>query len=175
MCRAVFDKLKKAHNAYELLMNDSGHVDSDTDAATPFQGDAFGTAEDYASNTFGQAMNNNEVEADNLPPLMEVSDDEDNDEEDDEEEELEMVAMVAELEKSWEPPCEGAPCQDAPVADDDAPPLMTKTMMKRTTRKRRLLISKWTTQTLITTKATHNTNAMLIALLSEMAMESSLL
>ena len=105
-------------------MNDSGHVDSDTDAATPFQGDAFGTAEDYASDTFGQATNNNEVEADNPPPLMEVSDDEDDDEEDDEEEELEMAAMVAELEKSWEPPREGAPRQDATVADDDAPPLM---------------------------------------------------
>jgi len=124
-CR--FDKLKKAHDAYELLM--SFGVGSDTDAATPFQGDAFGTAEDYATDMFGQAMNDNIVEPDNPPPLMEVSDDEDDDEqdddkEDDEENESEMAAMVAELEKSWEPPREGAPRQDATVADDDAPPLM---------------------------------------------------
>ena len=69
----------------------------------PFQGDAFGTAEDYASDTFGQVME------DNLPPLMEVSDDEDdnNDSDEDEgedEEDEELAKMVAELEKSWEPP-----------------------------------------------------------------------
>ena len=126
LCHAVFDKLKKAHDAYELLMN-SG-VGSDTDAAMLFQGDAFGTAEDYASDTFGQATNDNEVEPDNPPLLMEVSDDEDDDEEDDNEEESEMVAMVAELEKSWEPPCKGAPRQDAmadnEVDHDEVPPLM---------------------------------------------------
>ena len=58
------------------------------------------TAEDYASDMFGQATNDNEVEPDNLPLLMEVSDDEDDDEDDDNEEELEMAAMVAELEKN---------------------------------------------------------------------------
>ena len=126
LCHAIFDKLKKAHDAYELLMN-SG-VGSDTDAATSFQGDAFRTTEDYASNTFGQAMNDNKVEPDNLPPLMEVSDNEDDDEEDDNEEESEMAAMVAELKKSWELPREGAPHQDAmannEVDHDEVPPLM---------------------------------------------------
>jgi len=105
LCHAVFHKLKKAHDAYELLT--SSGAGSDTDA-TPFQGDAFGTAEDYASDTFGQAVDNDE----NLPPLMEVSDDEDDDKDDDKEDEEEMVNMVAELEKSWELPREGAPHQD---------------------------------------------------------------
>ena len=99
-------------------MSSGASVGADTDVTTLFQGDAFGTAEDYASNTFGQAMNDNEVETDNLPPLMEVSDDEDDDKEDDKEDESEMAAMVAELEKSWEPPCKGAPHQDA-MADND--------------------------------------------------------
>ena len=94
MCHAVFDKLKKANDAYELLLN------ADT---VPFQGDAFGTAEDYESDTFRQIMDNDHTDADDPPPLMEVSDNEDNEEED-EEEELEMVNMVAELEKSWELP-----------------------------------------------------------------------
>ena len=122
LCHAVFDKLKKAHDAYKLLM--SSGVGSDTDAAMPFQGNAFGTTEDYASDMFGQAMNDNEVQPDNLPPLMEVSDDDDDDKDDDKEE----AAIVAELEKSWEPPCKRAPCQDA-MADnevdaDEVPPLM---------------------------------------------------
>jgi hypothetical protein len=129
LCRAVFDKLKKANDAYELLMNaeenSSSGADSDTDTV-PFQGDAFGTAEDYASDMFGQTMDDNQVDADDPPPLMEVSDDEDDDEEDDEEE-LEMANMVAELEKSWEPPRQGAPRQEAidgEVDADDPPPLM---------------------------------------------------
>ena len=89
----------------------------------PFQGNAFGTAEDYASDTFGQAME------DNPPPLMEVSDDEDDNDEDvedveDDEGDLELANMVAELEKSWEPPREGAPCQEAAVDDDNVPGLM---------------------------------------------------
>ena len=100
LCRAIFDKLKKAHDAYELLMSYGASVGADTDVATPFQGDTFRTTEDYASDMFGQAMNDNEVEPDNLPPLMEISDDEDDDEEDDEEDESELAAMVVELEKS---------------------------------------------------------------------------
>ena len=103
--------------------NSRSDADSDADIV-PFQGDAFGTAEDYALDTFGQTMDDN-VDAD-PPPLMEVSDDEDNDEEDDEEE-LEMANMVAELEKSWEPPRQGAPRQEAiddEVDADDPPPLM---------------------------------------------------
>ena len=90
------------NDAYKLLMNAEENsrsgADSDTDTI-PFQGDAFGTAEDYASDMFRQTMDDNQVDTDDLPPLMEVSDDED-----DNEEELEMVNMVAELEKSWEPP-----------------------------------------------------------------------
>ena len=81
-------------------MSSGASVGADTDVATPFQGDAFGTAEDYASDMFGQAMNDNEVEPDNPPPLMEISDDEDDDEEDNEEDRSELAAMVAELEKS---------------------------------------------------------------------------
>jgi len=127
LCRAVFDKLKKANDAYELLKsaeeNSSLGAGSDTEAML-FQGDAFGTAEDYASDTFGQATE------DNPPPLMEVSDDEDDDDEDDDEgdeddeDDLELAKMVAELEKSWEPPREGAPRQEAIVDDDDVPGLM---------------------------------------------------
>ena len=119
LCRTVFDKLKKANDAYEQLKsakeNSSLDAGSDTEAVL-FQGDAFGTAEEYASETFGQVMEDgNDVQSDNLPPLMEVSDDEDDDDEgdnegDNEDEEdleladLELANMVAELEKSWEPP-----------------------------------------------------------------------
>ena len=129
LCRAVFDKLKKANDAYELLksaeleQNSSLGVGSDTEAVLLFQGDAFGTAEDYASDTFGQAME------DNPPPLMEVSDNEDDDDEDvkddkDDEGDLELANMVVELEKSWEPPWEGAPRQEAAMDDDNVPGLM---------------------------------------------------
>ena len=130
LCHVVFDKLKRANDAYELLKsaeeNSSLGAGSDT-GAMPFQGDAFGTAEDYASDTFRQAME------DNPPPLMEVSDDEDDDDEDnddkdnddeDDEDDSELVNMVAELEKSWEPPREEASCQEATMDDDDVPGLM---------------------------------------------------
>ena len=121
LCRAVFEKLKKANDAYELLMsaeeNSRSGAGSDTDAIL-FQGDTFGTSEDYASDAFGQTMDENEVDADDPPPLM-VSDDEDNNDAED----LEMANMVAELEKSWEPPREGAPRQEAmdDEVDDDDP------------------------------------------------------
>jgi hypothetical protein len=109
LCRAVFDKLKIANDAYEFVMSaerNSG-AGSDTEAvAVPFKGDMFGTAQDYASDTFGQFMD--EDDNPDPPPLMEVSDDEDDDEDDDEED-LGIANMVAELEKSWEPPREGAP------------------------------------------------------------------
>ena len=107
----VFDNLKKANDAYELLKNaeenSSSGAGSDTEAM-PFQGDAFGTTEDYASDMFGQ--------------VMEVSDDEEEDEEDNEEDEdeSELVNMVAELEL----PQEGAPHQEAAVDDDHVPGLM---------------------------------------------------
>jgi len=123
LCCAVFDKLKKANDAYELLKsaeeNSSLGTGSNTEAV-PFQGDAFGTAEDYASDPFGQAVE------DNLPLLMEVSDDEDDDDEDDKDDkdDLELVNMVVELEKSWEPLQEGAPHQEATVDDDNVPGLM---------------------------------------------------
>ena len=124
LCCAIFEKLKKANDAYELLMsaeeNSRSGADSDTDAV-PFQGNAFGTAEDYTSDWFGQTMDN-EVDTDDPPPLMKESDNEDNNDEED----LEMANMVAELEKSWEPHREGAPCQEATsmVDTDDPPPLM---------------------------------------------------
>ena len=106
LCRAVFDKLKKANNAYEHLMSaeEQSSAASGTEAV-PFQGDAFGMAEDYASDTFGQTVDDNDIDMANLddpPALMEVSDDEDDDEVEDGDEEI--TNMVAELEKSWEPP-----------------------------------------------------------------------
>jgi hypothetical protein len=90
----------------------SSGVGSDTDTAMQFQGDAFGSAEDYATDMFGQASaNDDRVEPDNPPALMEVSDEENDDNEDDDNEDndngdddkqnnLEMAAMVVELEKS---------------------------------------------------------------------------
>jgi len=132
LCHAVFDKLKKANDTYELLRStkekSSSGAGSDTGAML-FQGDAFGTAEDYAFDMFGQAMGDDGVQPDNLPPLIEVSDDEDNDKEDDEDD-SELANMIAELERSWEPPREGAPCQEAVDQDNnkvdpnDVPPLM---------------------------------------------------
>ena len=120
LCWAVFDKLRKANDAYELLMSAEGESSSGAGPdmhVVPFQGDAFGTAEDYTSNMFEQAMEDNRVQPDNLPPLMEVSDDEDSDNDDkDDDEDSELVNMVAELEKGWEPLREGAP--------HDMPPLM---------------------------------------------------
>jgi hypothetical protein len=122
LCRAVFEKLKKP----ELLAEENSRsgAGSDTNAGR-FQGDAFGTADDYALDMFGQTMDDNldEVDADDLPPLREDSDDEEHNNEDD----LEMADMVAELEKSWEPPREGAPRQEAidDEVDADGPlPLM---------------------------------------------------
>ena len=108
--------------------NSRSGAESDTNTML-FQGDAFGTAEDYTSDMFRQTMDDNQVDADHPPPLMEVSDDEDGDkDEDDDDEELEMANMVAELEKSWEPPWEEAPCQEATIDGevdaDDPPPLM---------------------------------------------------
>ena len=107
-------------NAKEQSHSGAG---SDSDAI-PFQGNAFGTAEDYASDMFRQAaMEDNRAQPDNPPPLMEVSDDEDededNEEDDDDKEDSELVNMVAELEKSWELPREGAPRQEAMDPDDD--------------------------------------------------------
>ena len=106
LCCSIFEKLKKARSG----------AGSDTDAM-PFQGDAFGTAEDYASDRFGQTMD--VVDADDPPPLMKESDNEDNDEDD-----FEMANMVAELEKSWEPHREGAPHLEATVDTDNPPPHM---------------------------------------------------
>ena len=107
-------------NAEEQSHSGAG---SDSNAVL-FQGDAFGTAEDYASDMFRQvAMEDNGAQPDNLPPLMEVSDDEDKDEDDekddDDDDDSELANMVAELEKSWELPQEGAPCQEAMDLDDD--------------------------------------------------------
>jgi len=122
LCHAIFDKLKKANDAYELFRSteekSSSGAGSDT-GAVPFQGDAFGTAEDYTFNMFGQVMGDDGVQPDNPPPLMEVSDDEDDEDEEDDEEDSELADMIAELEKSWEPPREGAPRQEALDQDDN--------------------------------------------------------
>src|SRR6266567_3336834 len=80
LCYAIFNRLKKANDAYKLFMsankNSRSGASSDTDHnAVLFQDNAFGTAKDYASNMFRQIMDDNEVNADDLPPLMEVSDD----------------------------------------------------------------------------------------------------
>jgi hypothetical protein len=77
-------------------------------------------------------MDDNEVDADGPPPLMDISDDKEDDEEDDEEleddeEDLEIANMVAQLEKSWEPAREGAPRQEAideEIGANGPPPLM---------------------------------------------------
>ena len=106
LCQAIFNKLKKANDAYELLMNTG-------EEAVPFQGDAFGTAEDYAGDMFGQLgddhnenMDTRDSGPDDRPPaLSELSDDEDEDDDDDDDE----AHMVAELEKSWEPHRDGTP------------------------------------------------------------------
>ena len=102
LCHAVLDKLKKANDIYEHLMSaeEQSSAASGTEAV-PFQGDAFGTAEDYASDTFGQTVDDNDIDMTNLddpPALMEVSDDEDDNEVEDGNEEI--TNMVAELEKS---------------------------------------------------------------------------
>ena len=107
LCRAIFNKLKKANDAYELLMN-TGDDSTEVEAGL-FQGDAFGTAEDYATDMFGQLgddhdenMDTRDSGPDDGPPApSELSDDEDDDEDE--------AHMVAELEKSWEPHREGAP------------------------------------------------------------------
>ncbi|KAF8810448.1 hypothetical protein BYT27DRAFT_7209435 [Phlegmacium glaucopus] len=77
----------------------------------PFQGDAFGTVEDYAMDMFGQLGDDHNENMDTrysgpdngLPALSELSDNEDDDEDDNE------AHIVVELEKSWEPHQEGAP------------------------------------------------------------------
>ena len=126
LCRAVFDnlKLKKANDGYMSNMtaeeNSTPPGSESSDAVLLFQGDAFGAAEDYTPDTFGQ-QDDDEVDAGGPPPLMDISDDEGDDEDD---EDLEVAEMVAELEKSWEPPREGAPHQDAmdDEVDADDPP-----------------------------------------------------
>ena len=113
LCHAVFDKLKKANDAYKQFMN-TGETATGSDLAeveaVPFEGNVFGTTEDYALDTFGQLendyaddvdMQSSGPDLDDLPPLSEVSDDEEDDEE--------MAHIVAELEESWEPHWEGAP------------------------------------------------------------------
>ena len=57
LCHAIFNKLKKVNDAYEQFMN-TGEMatcgDSAEVEAVPFEGDVFGTTEDYMSDTFGQ-------------------------------------------------------------------------------------------------------------------------
>jgi hypothetical protein len=124
LCRAVFDKLKIENDTYDsehhtASAEEDSRAASDTEAV-PFQGDAFGTAEDYILDMFGQTeVDNNMADSDPndlVPTLMEVSDDEDDTEVEDDDEEI--TNMVAELEKSWEPPREGAP-QARQEAEDD--------------------------------------------------------
>jgi len=107
LCLAVLDKLRKANDAYEQLTNTEQTAASGDDSteveAVPFQGDAFGTEEDYAMDTFGQLgdeYDDTNSGLDNTGPTT-LSDDEDGNDE--------MAHMVAELEKSWEPHREGAP------------------------------------------------------------------
>jgi len=106
LCLAILDKLKKANDAYKQFTNtgDTAAGDDLTEVeAVPFQGDAFGTAEDYTMDMFGQPeneyndMNSNGPDNSGPTALSELSDDELEDGDD------EMARMVAELEKSWEP------------------------------------------------------------------------
>jgi len=117
LCQAIFNKFKKVNDGYKQFMNTeemAAGSDSAEIEAVPFEGDAFGTAEDCASDTFGQLendydddidMHNPGSDLDNPTPLSELSDDKDDDDE-------EMAHMVAELEWSWQPPWEGAPGQE---------------------------------------------------------------
>lgn len=99
LCRAVYEELKMAHTLYERL----------TKVQIPFQGDTFGSAEDYAGETFGQD------EVDEHPSGSAAADEPPQTDESEEEEE-EIAQRVAELENSWEPAREGAPVE-GPVAE----------------------------------------------------------
>jgi len=105
LCRAVYEELRMAHTLYERLkkFHSADHgSDSDAEAHT-FQGDAFGSPEDYATDTFGQDADMpaedppTNVE-DDEPPLSDDFDEEDEN--------------MAELEHTWEPPHDGAPAEE---------------------------------------------------------------
>jgi len=107
----VYEELKTAHTLYERLKN-VHKLDSDSDMeAVPFEGDAFGSAEDYANDTFGQDMPDE-------PPQSEEELEEP--EEELEEEELEEDD-IAEFENTWEPDREGAPMDGREGEDMEGP------------------------------------------------------
>jgi Plavaka transposase len=96
LCCAVFDRLKKSYETYQLFEQASDLSNED---------------EDYGQELFGQDLDaNNDIDmeldaaAENRD-LEEVSDNEVDD--------SELEDMVAELETGWEPPREGAPREDA--------------------------------------------------------------
>ncbi|PPQ98035.1 hypothetical protein CVT26_003097 [Gymnopilus dilepis] len=78
-------------------------------AIVPFEGDALGSAEDYAMDDFGQAVKD---DTDMAPPETSA----DVSEEDDD-----LRVLQAELEDSWEPDRPEAPL-NAPVEDPEVPP-----------------------------------------------------
>jgi len=91
-----------AHTLYERLQKLHGS-DSDTEAQS-FQGDAFGSPGDYATDTFGQDV---DMPGPAEHPSTNVENDEPPQSDDSEEEEED----TAELEHTWEPLREGAPTE----------------------------------------------------------------
>jgi len=108
LCRAVYEELRMAHTLYERLQRLHGS-DSDTEAQA-FQGDAFGSPEDYAADTFGQ-----DVDMPAEHPTADIEDDEPPRSDESEGEEEDTV----ELEHTWEPPREGAPAEGIEEEVDD--------------------------------------------------------
>lgn len=106
--QAVYKELRMAHTLYECLKKLHGS-DSDTEAQN-FQGDAFGSPEDYASDTFGQDM---DMPAEHPPANVEDDEPPQSDKSKEEEED------TIDLEHTWEPPCEGAPAEGIEEEVDD--------------------------------------------------------
>ncbi|PPQ97936.1 hypothetical protein CVT26_002941 [Gymnopilus dilepis] len=107
LCKAVYEELQRAHAIYERLVGGAGNVDADVeleDVAVPFQGDMFGSAEDYAEDLSGQGPDEDGSPNDssnNLgPELMSESESEDD-----------IAQVDVGLEASWEPIREGAPLE----------------------------------------------------------------
>jgi hypothetical protein len=97
-----------AHTLYERLQR-LHSLDSDAEAQ-PFHGDAFGSPEDYANDTFGQDM---DMPAEHPPANVEEDEPPQSDESEEEEED------TVELEHTWEPPREGAPAEEIEEEVDD--------------------------------------------------------
>jgi hypothetical protein len=97
LCRAIYEELRTAHTLYERLKKFHGADDS-SDSDAEAQRDAFRPPEDYATDTFGQDMNDE-------PPQSDESEEEED---------------TVELAHIWEPPREGAPAEGIEEGDDNS-------------------------------------------------------